>query len=58
MIILRREVELCIMCDAYRVAGITTTPANGGFLSVRVVPTSNSFFSQGCEETFQAVAIP
>ena len=24
----------------------------------RVVPTSNSFFSQGCEETFQAVTIP
>ena len=31
------------MCVAYRVAGITTTPANGGFSqSVRVVPTSNS----------------
>ena len=33
-IILRREVELCIMCVVYRVAGITTTPANGGFLKV------------------------
>ena len=53
------------MCNvhglSYRVAGTTTATsveANGGFLRMRVVPTSNSFFSQGCEETFLAVATP
>ena len=54
------------MCNvnglSYHVAGTTTVTsveANGVFFqSMRVVPTSNSFFFQCCEETFQAVAIP
>ena len=62
MIILRRKGELCVMCMAYLIVLLEQLLRHQWglmvvFLKCESSP-SNSFFSQGCEETFQAVAIP
>ena len=53
MIILRRERELCVMCMGYLIVILEQTA-----ISVELMVVFSNILSQGCKETFLAVAIP